>query len=167
MIDSIHQNMRPIYDFIAFTSLPITSILADKGKKTVSDGYRLISFMRPFALLALAALATLPLERGLKGVGPGIRRFAFSNSSSPNLRLESVNPPPLPFDIEKRRRLVGVLDGGVAGARRVSPPAGRANQTMEPIEPPWQAIKEWIAAAPLWPCRLQDPPPDLGSSAAA
>jgi hypothetical protein len=22
--------------------------------------------------------------------------------------------------------------------------AGRANQTMEPIEPPWQAIKEWI-----------------------
>jgi hypothetical protein len=33
--------------------------------------------------------------------------------------------------------------------------------TMEPIEPPWQAIKEWIADAPLWPCRLQDPPPDL------
>jgi hypothetical protein len=32
---------------------------------------------------------------------------------------------------------------------------------MEPIEPPWQAIKEWIADAPLWPCRLQDPPPDL------
>ncbi len=53
-------------------------------------------------------------------------------------------PPPPPFDIEKRRRLVGVLDGGVAGARRVSPPAGWANQTMEPIEPPWQAIKEWI-----------------------
>ncbi len=53
-------------------------------------------------------------------------------------------PPPPPFDIEKRRRLVGVLDGGVAGARRVSPPAGWANQTMEPIVPPWQAIKEWI-----------------------
>jgi hypothetical protein len=32
---------------------------------------------------------------------------------------------------------------------------------MEPIEPPWQAIKEWIAVAPLWPCRQQDPPPDL------
>ena len=32
---------------------------------------------------------------------------------------------------------------------------------MEPIEPPWQAVKEWIADAPLWPCRLQDPPPDL------
>ena len=43
----------------------------------------------------------------------------------------------------------------------MSPPAGRANQTMEPIEPPWQAIKEWIADAPLWPCRLQDTPPDL------
>lgn len=70
-------------------------------------------------------------------------------------------PPPPPFDIEKRRRLVGVSDGGVAGARRVSPPAGRANQTMEPIEPPWQAVKEWIADAPLWPCGLQDPPPDL------
>ncbi|MBT8037341.1 MAG: hypothetical protein KJO21_07330 [Verrucomicrobiae bacterium] len=23
---------------------------------------------------------------------------------------------------------------------------------MEPIEPPWQVIKEWIAADPLWPC---------------
>jgi hypothetical protein len=32
---------------------------------------------------------------------------------------------------------------------------------MEPIEPPWQAIKEWIAAAPLWPCGQQDSPPDL------
>ena len=64
-------------------------------------------------------------------------------------------------EIEKRRRLVGVLDGGEAEARRVSPPAGRANQTMEPIEPPWQAVKEWIADAPLWPCRLQGPPPDL------
>jgi hypothetical protein len=32
---------------------------------------------------------------------------------------------------------------------------------MEPIEPPWQAIKEWIADAPLWPCVEQDPPPDL------
>ena len=53
-------------------------------------------------------------------------------------------PPTPPFDIEKRRRLVGVLDGGAAGARRVSPPAGRASQTMELIEPPWLAIKEWI-----------------------
>ena len=26
---------------------------------------------------------------------------------------------------------------------------------MEPIEPPWQAIKEWIADAPLWPCRCK------------
>jgi hypothetical protein len=58
--------------------------------------------------------------------------------------IQLPRPPPPPFDIEKRRRLVGVLGGGVAGARRVSLPAGRANQTMEPIEPPWQAIKEWI-----------------------
>ena len=49
-----------------------------------------------------------------------------------------------PEQIEKHRRLVGVLDAGVAGARRVKPPAGRVNQTMEPIEPTWQAIKEWI-----------------------
>lgn len=49
-----------------------------------------------------------------------------------------------PEQIEKHRRLVGVLDPGVAGARRVKPPAGRVNQTMEPIEPTWQAIKEWI-----------------------
>jgi hypothetical protein len=42
-------------------------------------------------------------------------------------------PPPPPFDIESLRR----------------------------IEPPWTAIKEWIAAAPLWPCSQQDPPPDL------
>ena len=49
-----------------------------------------------------------------------------------------------PEQIEKNRRLVGVLDAGVAGARRVKPPAGRVNQTMEPIEPTWQAIKEWI-----------------------
>jgi hypothetical protein len=33
-------------------------------------------------------------------------------------------PPPPPFDIEKRQRLVGVLDGGEAVARRVSPPGG-------------------------------------------
>ena len=33
-------------------------------------------------------------------------------------------PPDPPFDIEKRRRLVGVLDGGEAEARRVSPPGG-------------------------------------------
>jgi hypothetical protein len=58
--------------------------------------------------------------------------------------IQLPHPPPPPFDIEKRRSLVGVLDGGAAGARRVSPPAGRANQTMEPIAPPWQAIKEWI-----------------------
>jgi hypothetical protein len=32
------------------------------------------------------------------------------------------------------------LDGYEAEARR----AGRANQTIKPIEPPWQAIKEWI-----------------------
>ena len=44
--------------------------------------------------------------------------------------IQLPRPPPS-FDIEKRRRLVGVLDGGVAEARRVRPPAGRA-------------IKEWI-----------------------
>ena len=49
-----------------------------------------------------------------------------------------------PEQIEKHRRLVGVLDPGVAGARRVKPPAGRVNQTIQPIEPTWQAIKEWI-----------------------
>jgi len=42
-------------------------------------------------------------------------------------------PPPPPFDIENLQR----------------------------IEPPWRAIKEWIAVAPLWPWRMQDPPPDL------
>jgi hypothetical protein len=26
--------------------------------------------------------------------------------------------------------------------------------TVEPIEPPWQAINKLIADAPLWPCRL-------------
>ena len=24
---------------------------------------------------------------------------------------------------------------------------------MEPVEPPWQAIKVWIAGAPLWRCQ--------------
>jgi hypothetical protein len=32
---------------------------------------------------------------------------------------------------------------------------------MESIEPPWQAIKEWIASTPFWPCGMQEPPPDL------
>jgi hypothetical protein len=56
---------------------------------------------------------------------------------------------------------------------RPSPAQGKTNRpllrplfqkigTMEPIEPPWQVIKEWIADAPLWPCSQQDPPPDLG-----
>ena len=26
----------------------------------------------------------------------------------------------------------------------MNPPAGRANQTMEPVRPPWRALKEWI-----------------------
>ena len=45
-------------------------------------------------------------------------------------------PPDPPFDIEKRRGIGGVVDGGEAVARR----AGRANQTMEPIEVPPHAI---------------------------
>lgn len=50
--------------------------------------------------------------------------------------IDIPSPPEPPYDIEKRRRLVGVLDGGEAGARRVSPRAERANQTMEPIRVP-------------------------------
>jgi hypothetical protein len=53
-------------------------------------------------------------------------------------------PPPPPFDIEKRRGIGGVLDVGEAGARRVSPPGGAGESNHEPIEPPSQAIKEWI-----------------------
>jgi|GEM_PF-873912 len=45
-------------------------------------------------------------------------------------------PPDPPFDVEKRRGIGGVLDGGEAGARQ----AGRANQTMESIEAPSHAI---------------------------
>jgi hypothetical protein len=52
------------------------------------------------------------------------------------------------------------------GRTRLALPKGKlgaiaAVHTMEPIEPPWLAIKEWIADAALWPCRLQDTPPDL------
>jgi hypothetical protein len=49
-------------------------------------------------------------------------------------------PPDPPFDLEKRRGIGGVLDGGEAGARRGVRRAGRANQTMEPIEAPPHAI---------------------------
>ena len=56
-------------------------------------------------------------------------------------------------------RLHGLWEGIVTLPRPPPPPFDI--DTMEPIEPPWQAIKEWIADAPLWPCRLQDPPPDL------
>jgi hypothetical protein len=38
--------------------------------------------------------------------------------------IQLPRPPPPPFDIEKRRRLVGVLDGGEAVARGVSSPGG-------------------------------------------
>ena len=41
-----------------------------------------------------------------------------------DLSSSNARPPPPPFDIEKRRRLVGVLDGGEAGARRERPPGG-------------------------------------------
>ena len=70
-------------------------------------------------------------------------------------------PPEPPFDVEKRRGIGGVLDNraerdgrtegspegqgaaevkGKAGARRGARQAGRANQTMEPIEAPPHAI---------------------------
>jgi len=79
-------------------------------------------------------------------------------------RIVALPPPPdPPFDIEKRRGIGGVLDGGASsaarqtafrqpegkakrsqpgarrGARRAGR-AGRANQTMEPIEVPPQAV---------------------------
>ena len=38
--------------------------------------------------------------------------------------IQLPRPPPPPFDIEQRRGIGGVLDAGVAGARRVSPPCG-------------------------------------------
>ena len=65
-------------------------------------------------------------------------------------------PPDPPFDIEKRRGIGGVVDGGEAVARR----AGRANQTMEPIEVPPHAIwrddfeefgpDRWTEGDPAW-----------------
>ena len=36
------------------------------------------------------------------------------------------------------------MDAGEAGARIECPPGGAGEQTFEPIEPPWQAIREWI-----------------------
>jgi len=69
-------------------------------------------------------------------------------------------PPDPPFDIEKRRGIGGVLDGGEAEARRGARRAGRANQTMEPIEAPPHAIwrddfeefgpDRWTEADPAW-----------------
>ena len=63
----------------------------------------------------------------------------FSQQSKVSL----LTPPPdPPLDIEKRRGIGSVFAEGEAEPRR----AGRANQTSEPIEPPWQAIREWIPA---------------------
>jgi len=61
-------------------------------------------------------------------------------------------PPDPPYDIEKRRGIGSVLDAGEAGARRVSPPGGRANQTMEPlaIPPQWGWTDEVEAPPPEW-----------------
>ena len=56
-------------------------------------------------------------------------------------------------------RLHGLWEGVVNLPRPPPPPFDI--ETMEPIEPPWQAIKEWIADAPIWPSSWQDPPPDL------
>lgn len=47
--------------------------------------------------------------------------------------IQLPRPPPRPFEID----------------------------TMERIEPPRLAVKEWIPAAPLWPGSQQDFPPDL------
>ena len=62
--------------------------------------------------------------------------------------LVSLPPPPdPPFDIEKKPR-----ERRCFGRRRKPEPAGRArqvgraNQTFEPIEHPWQAIRTWIPA---------------------
>ena len=70
---------------------------------------------------------------GVKGRGAALNQFFLRLHGLWEGIIHLPRPPPPPFDIE----------------------------TMEPIEPPWQAVKEWIADAPLWPCRLQDPPPDL------
>ena len=45
-------------------------------------------------------------------------------------------------------RLHGLWEGVVNLPRPPPPPFDI--ETMEPIEPPWQAIKEWIADAPIW-----------------
>lgn len=66
-----------------------------------------------------------------------------------------------PDEIEFFLRLHGLWEGIIQLPRPPPPPFDI--DTMEPIEPPWQAIKEWIADAPLWPCLQQDPPPDLDS----
>jgi hypothetical protein len=65
-------------------------------------------------------------------------------------------------EVEFFLRLHGLWEGIIQLPRPPPPPFDI--DTMEPIEPPWQAIKEWIAAAPLWPCGQQDPPPDLVST---
>jgi hypothetical protein len=62
-------------------------------------------------------------------------------------------------EVEFFLRLQGLWEGVVNLPRPPPPPFDI--DTMEPIEPPWQAIKEWIAGAPLWPSSLQDPPTDL------
>ena len=60
-------------------------------------------------------------------------------------------PPRPPFDLEKRRGLGGVLDGGEAGARRVSSPDGADESNMEPLDLPPQ----WG-----WSDDIEPPPPD-------
>jgi hypothetical protein len=56
------------------------------------------------------------------------RRAARRVERQRHQRLIALPPPPdPPFDIEKRRGIVGVLDAGEAGARRESPPGRRRN----------------------------------------
>ena len=62
-------------------------------------------------------------------------------------------------EVEFFLRLHGLWEGVVHLPRPPPPPFDIEN--LQRIVPPWRAIKEWIAVAPLWPCRMQDPPPDL------
>ena len=49
-----------------------------------------------------------------------------------------------PGQVEFFRRLHGLWEGIVQLPRPPPPPPPFDIETMEPIEPPWQAIKEWI-----------------------
>ena len=78
-------------------------------------------------------------------------------------------PPPPPFDVEKRRGIGGVLDGGAAGARRVSPPsgAGESNHGAGPasvarpqgVDPGRQPRRRPRLVRPIQPLAAKGNPP--------